>query len=215
MDSKDFLDNLILIFDSQQNDVTNLGFSKDKNQLLNSLSHFGEQKKIICLSSTYFNKNLDLIATIKDINYLQAIISLPIYYDDDNLIVIIFDSSKNDDKCLFIDESDSLIHRDDSVDWTYAGEELIYEITDTYEKFIETDNSVVLNIHDIFPGNQKIEFSDELLSLKSSSNDDLPIRRRVISDEIADELLALKEKPACHIDPAGWFLFGPFAEASL
>lgn len=194
MDSKDFLDNLILRFDSQQNDVTNLRFSKDKNQLLNSLSHFDEQKKIICLSSTYFNKNLDLIATIKDVNYLQAIISLPIYHDDDNLIVIIFDSSKTDDKCLFIDESDSLIHRDDSVDWTYAGEELINEITDIYEKFIETDNSVVLNIHDIFPGNQKMEVSDELLSLKSSSNDDLPIRRRVISDEIADELLALKEK---------------------
>lgn len=195
MDSKDFLDNLLSKFDASNVEIVNIGFEGSDNYFLKSISSFDEHKKIICISSDYFNKNLDVIASIKNINYLESIISLPIFNNDyDNLLILIFNSSKTNNDCLFIDETDSLLHRDDSVDWTYAGEELITKITKTYEDFKEDDTSIILNIDDIFSNVSKKRNNDELLALKKDSDDISTRKHRVISDEIADGLLSLKEQ---------------------
>ena len=194
MDSKNFLDNLLLKLEDENTDIANVGFKQSNNYFLKLLSHFESEKKVICISSSFFNDNLDLIASMENRNYLKTIISLPIFHDDDNLIILIFNSTETDSKCLYIDESDSLLHRDDSVDWTYAGDELISRIVKTYDEFAETDSSVILNIDDILPKSSKKSNHDELLSLMSDSDDVSTRKHRVIRDEVSDELLALHEK---------------------
>lgn len=193
MDSKYFLDKLLSEFADA--DVSNIGFNDIDNNIFESIDYFEANKKLICLSSSNFNKNLDIIASLKNINYLEAIISLPIFKEDDNLLIVIFNSAKTNNKCLLIDESDSLIHKDDSVDWTYAGEELITKITQTYTEFVETDSSVILDISEMFEiSTSKKSINDELLTIKPVSEDISTKKHRVISDEVADGLLSLKQK---------------------
>ena len=193
MDSGYFLDKLLSELGDDNIGVCNIGF-EDKN-LLECLNHFEDDKKIICISSCYFNRNLDVFASFKNINYLESIISLPIYKKDDNLLILIFNSDKPDSNCLFIDESDSLIHRNDSIDWTYAADELIAKIIGTYNDFKETNSSVVLNLNEMFEiSTPKKTDYDELLSLKTVPDDISAKKHRVISDEVADGLLSLKQK---------------------
>ena len=192
MDSKDFLDRLFLQFGNVN--VFNIGFNGDRNYFFNLLNNFKDGKNAICISSHFFHENIHILASIKNINFLEAIISLPIFQEYDNLIIIIFNSLKNDNKCLFIDESDSLIHKDDLVDWTYAGEELISKIMKSYDAYNETDTSVILNIDEIFSQIPKKTNKDEFLSLKNESGDVSTRKHRVISNEIADEILSLKQE---------------------
>ena len=195
MDSKYFLDKLLAEFDDGNINVTNVGFKDINTYFLELLDSFITRKKLICISSSYFNKNLDIIASLKNLNYLEAIISLPIFKKDDNLLILIFNSTKTNNKCLFIDESDSLIHKDDSVDWTYACDELIAKIIKTYNEFVETDSSVILDINEMFEiSTPKKTVHEELLSLKSAPDEISAKKHKVISDEVADGLLSLKQK---------------------
>lgn len=202
MDSQEFLNNLLLKFDSDDCEIINMAFRKDHFKPLNESNC---QKKILCISSTYFNETLNEISSLKE--YLESIISLPIYEDDDNLLILIFNSKKSNQDCLFIDESDSLIHKNDSVDWTYASEELIGKIVDTYNQFLESDTSVILDVNTIFPDEKILTFksdkfddsdkksiNEEFLTLKSDFEDTSTRKNKVISNELADELLSLKQK---------------------
>jgi len=199
MDSQEFLNKLLLKFESDDCEIINIAFKKVN---LNSLNEFNSQKKILCISSSYFNENLNEISSLK--KYLESIISLPVYEEDDNLIVLIFNSKKSNQDCLFIDESDSLIHKSDSVDWTYASEELISKIVNNYNHFLESDTSVILNVDNIFPESDRIitfesdksdkSVNEEFLTLKSDSEDTSTRKHKVISNELADELLSLKQK---------------------
>ena len=215
MDSGEFLEKLLSKFDSDNVDITNIQFKDINNYFLKLLDSFTEDKKIVCISLSYFNKNLEIFSCLRNIHYLESIISLPIYNNDDNLLILIFNSQKKNDKCLFIDESDSLVHKSDSVDWTYAYEELVNKITKIYEGFLETDSSVILDIDDIFSSveiqnnsdnlisfeseviddslKKDSNFSEELLSLKSEVVETSPRKHRVISDDVADGLLSLKQ----------------------
>lgn len=212
MDSKQFLGNLLKKLDDGICDITNFGFNEDAD--LSLLNEFKKEKNIFYLSTKVFNENLDYISSINNKNYLETIISLPIFYDDSNLIILIFNTENDNNDCLFIDESDSLVHKDDSVDWTYANEELIPKIIKTYNEFLESDSSVIMEIDDILPSDFKKDeeiltiksevmdtstkkfksFSDELLSIKSDSKDVSAKKKRVISDELADGLLSLKQQ---------------------
>ncbi|WP_405264459.1 restriction endonuclease subunit S [Methanobrevibacter sp.] len=189
MDSNGFLKELLLKFDIEN--ISNLGFGDVSDHILKSADSLDE-KRIIVLSSTEFSENMHAIASLKNKNYLKSIISLPVYHEDDNLILLIFNPLKTDNACLYIDESDSLIHKNDSVDWSYAGEELIARIINAYNEFSETDNAVLINLDDIFRDSSRNNVHEELLSIKSEQVE-APIRKnRVISSDVEDEFLSIK-----------------------
>ena len=212
MDSNDFLNDLFLQFDKAE--VINLGF-KWNVALLFDLRYKLNDNKILCISADLLNRAID--DEFLSINYkkIDAIISLPIYKDNDNILLLYFDKSKRSNKCLFIDESDSLLHNSDEVDWTYASSELIDRICASYTQYCESDNSVILNLTDIFkPQNQNVEHEitqpervhkrfysknavDANLADCELSNFKLSeekySKRRVISDELSDNLLLMKQ----------------------
>ena len=191
MDSEDFLNELISSLETQDVKVKNLAFKSDESKSIDLIKNFNSQKMIITLSTSYLNDNIHNLSIN---NYLKAIISLPIYYEDDNLVMLSFDSDKSSDECLIIDESDSLIHKDTD-DWSFIKNELIEKISKSYNDFEENDSSSKVNILEFTSKSNKIKSSsnDELLSLKKDSSDDIK-KRRVISDSIMDDMLELKEK---------------------
>ncbi|WP_296863006.1 restriction endonuclease subunit S [uncultured Methanobrevibacter sp.] len=191
MDSEDFLNELISSLETQDVKVKNLAFKSDESKSIDLIKNFNSQKMIITLSTSYLNDNIHNLSIN---NYLKAIISLPIYHEDDNLVMLSFDSDKSSDECLIIDESDSLIHKDTN-DWSFIKNELIEKISKSYNDFEENDSSSKVNILEFASKSNKIKSSsnDELLSLKKDSSDDIK-KRRVISDSIMDDMLELKEK---------------------
>ena len=191
MDSEDFLNELISSLETQDVKVKNLAFKSDESKSIDLIKNFNSQKMIITLSTSYLNDNIHNFSIN---NYLKAIISLPIYHEDDNLVMLSFDSDKSSDECLIIDESDSLIHKDTN-DWSFIKNELIEKISKSYNDFEENDSSSKVNILEFASKSNKIKSSsnDELLSLKKDSSDDIK-KRRVISDSIMDDMLELKEK---------------------
>lgn len=189
MDSNGFLKALLLEFDIKN--ISNMGFGYVDEHIFKSIDSLDE-KRIMVLSSSKFSENMHIISSLNHRNYLKSVISLPIYQKEDNLVILIFNPSKSDNSCLYIDESDSLIHKSDSVDWTYAGEELIKRIVNAYDDFSDDDNAVLVNLDDIFIDSSKKKFHDELLSIKSEPVD-APVRKnRVISRDVKDELLSLQ-----------------------
>ena len=191
MDSEDFLNELISSLETQDVKVENLAFKSDESKSIDLIKNFNSQKMIITLSTSYLNDNIHNLSIN---NYLKAIISLPIYHEDDNLVMLSFDSDKSSDECLIIDESDSLIHKDTN-DWSFIKNELIEKISKSYNDFEENDSSSKVNILEFASKSNKIKSSsnDELLSLKKDSSDDIK-KRRVIYDSIMDDMLELKEK---------------------
>ena len=191
MDSEYFLNELISSLETQDVKVKNLAFKSDESKSIDLIKNFNSQKMIITLSTSYLNDNIHNFSIN---NYLKAIISLPIYHEDDNLVMLSFDSDKSSDECLIIDESDSLIHKDTD-DWSFIKNELIEKISKSYNDFEENDSSSKVNILEFTSKSNKIKSSsnDELLSLKKDSSDDIK-KRRVISDSIMDDMLELKEK---------------------
>lgn len=191
MDSQDFLNELILSLETQDVKVKNLAFKSDESKSIDLIKNFNSQKMIITLSTSYLNDNIHDLSIN---NYLKAIISLPIYHEDDNLMMLSFDSDKSSDECLIIDESDSLIHKDTN-DWSFIKNELIEKISKSYNDFEENDSSSKVNILEFASKSNQIKTpsNDELLSLKKDSSDDIK-KRRVISDSIMDDMLELKEK---------------------
>ncbi|WP_296892912.1 restriction endonuclease subunit S [uncultured Methanobrevibacter sp.] len=190
MDSKDFLNELISSLETQDVKVENLAFKSDESKSIDLIKNFNGQM-IITLSTSYLNDNIHNFSIN---NYLKAIISLPICHEDDNLVMLSFDSDKSSDECLIIDESDSLIHKD-TIDWSFIKNELIEKISKSYNNFEENDSSTKINILEFSSKSNKIKSSgnDELLSLKKDSSDGIK-KRRVISDSIMDDMLELKEK---------------------
>lgn len=193
MDSQKFLDDLIFEL-SENAEIINIGFEEKTNYFLKELNNFNGNTKIFCISSTFFEKNLNLIASMENRNYLESIIGLPIFKKECNLVLLIFNPTKNNEKCLFIDETDSLIHKDDLVDWTYAGEELIPKISNSYNEFSEGESSVILDLSSIFGNAPKKSPKNDFLSLKKDSDEISTRKNRVLSNDIADEILSLKEK---------------------
>ena len=191
MDAQGFLNELISSLETQDVKVENLAFKNDESKSMDLINNFNSQKLIITLSTSYLNENIHNFSIN---NYLKAIISLPIYHEDDNLVMLSFDSDKSSDECLIIDESDSLIHKDTN-DWSFIKNELIEKISKSYNGFEENNSSSKVNILEFSSKSTQIKYSgnEELLSLKKDSNDDIK-KRRVISDSIMDDMLELKEK---------------------
>ena len=193
MNSQDFLKELISSLEKDVK-IENLAFKNDESKSFDLIKNFNDNKLILTLSSDYFNKN---ISNFPINNYLKAIIFLPIYFENENLVLLSFDSDKSSDECIIIDESDSLIHKNDLNDWNYIKDELIEKISKSYTEFSENDSALKVNILEFSSKSSKKQTSsidDELLSLKSKSGDVDVKKRRIISDSIMDDMLDLKEK---------------------
>ena len=194
MNSQDFLNELISNLENEDVEIKDLAFKDNESDMVDLINNFDSSKMILTVSSSCFNDNIN---NLQLNNYLKAIISLPIYNDEANLLMLSFDSNKKSTDCIVIDESDCLIHRDNVDDWTFIKNELIEKISESYSQFREDDYSLKVNIMEFSSDNSrnvKSNVNDELLSLKSKPKDDLPRKSRVISDSIMDEMLALKEK---------------------
>lgn len=168
--------------------IANLGFGEDKEGFERLLCDFSLNRLILTVSSSFFDKNSKLLSSIKNPNFLKAIISLPIYHDEDNLILIILDADKSSSDFLLIDESESLIHKNDSYDYSLVYDELLPNIVNSYQNLTEYENSIILPISSLIT--QKSNLSQEIMD-KYSEQD--PVKRRVIKSDV-DDLLAIQEQ---------------------
>lgn len=164
--------------------IANLAFS-DKEEKFKDIIKNYSSKLFITLSSAYFDENIEKLSNIKNPNNLKAIISLPIHKNNSNLILIIIDKEKTSDKFILIDESDSVMH-EKIKNWSFISKELVNKIINSYNNFTDNENVIVAQINDIFPNSNSIIDSIEF------NNDSIPIKRRVISNKIADEILNSK-----------------------
>ena len=82
--------------------LENYVFNEDKNEIINLISNF-ESKLAIALSSSFFDENIDIFSKIANVNYLESIISLPVFKEYSNLLLIILNSNKDSNKFLLID----------------------------------------------------------------------------------------------------------------
>lgn len=193
MNYQEFVKELIKKLSDNSAEIVNFYFKTDYNEFKNLISNLNNNL-IISTSASFLNNNLNLLYDIPNKSFLKAIISLPIYSGEDNIILLLFDTKKQGYEVLIIDESDSLIHKYDFNDFEFKYE-LINKIYKNYNEFIQSDTSLILNFDDILIDLPKSNNNDdELLSLKSKTTDIAPKKKRIISNEIADDLLVLKEK---------------------
>ena len=164
--------------------IANLAFS-DKEEKFKDIIKNYSSKLFITLSSAYFDENIEKLSNIKNPNNLKAIISLPIHKNNSNLILIIIDKEKTSDKFILIDESDSVMH-EKIKNWSFISKELVNKIINSYNNFTDNENVIVAQINDIFPN------SNSTIDLMEFNDDSIPIKRRVISNKVADEILNSK-----------------------
>lgn len=163
--------------------IHDIAFDEDENELKESLA--SKNSSIITVSSSFFDENSDLLNHISNPNNLEAIISLPIFKDEDNLMLIVVNQHKNSNKFILIDESDSLIHKGNDFDYSYAGEDLLPKIIDSYKNFKEYENALILPV-------------SSLIKKDSSKKNNLEVdvaKRRVYKSDV-DQLISLQEQQA-------------------
>ena len=176
-------------------ELKNIAFNENKQDFLNSINNF-TSKLAIAVSSSFFNENLVHLSEISNINNLQSIISLPIFHENSNVILIVLNSQKGSDDFVLIDESDSLIHKNDDENWFFIEDNIAFELSNSINNLEECENALKLKIADVFI-NQEIpeteeedEYSDFLTIKRTKQH--VP-KRKVITDVLLDEILDLKE----------------------
>ena len=200
MDENEFLKELINNLSDGY--IINIGFQSNLSKL-NNIDNLSLEELVLIISQAKFSENMKLFSNLLSNNHLKAIISLPIYQNEDNLIVLIFNLNKTSDKFILIDESSSLIHKYTS-DWTYVKNELIEKISNSYNAFENSSNAVISDISllldniaevPIKPSKKPSKYA-KLLELRDDEEDISPRKNRVIPNEIPDELIKIKQKQA-------------------
>ena len=171
------------------NQIYDLTYQNSRENFLRYLT--SNSNSIILVKSSLFDENLDLLNHIANPNNLEAIISLPIYFDEDNLIVISINRSKNSKDFIFIDESESLIHKNNDYDYSFAQNELLPKILDAYINYKEYENALIMPV-------------SLMISKKSSTNDFKSLNKYLVKDEDVskkrvyrsevDKLISLQEQ---------------------
>ena len=193
MKTKQFLSQLI----GNDYELNYLAFNENNEEFINLISTF-KSKIAICVSSSFFNENINLLTHIKKMNYIESIISLPYNKESDNLIVILLNPNKKSDEFILIDESNGFIH--ENVD---DNENIRNEILNALNDFENTDNAVLLNVNTLISGKsddskifkkeEKDEYAD-FLALKEDSDKKDSKKRRILSSKISDDILSLKKE---------------------
>lgn len=170
--------------------IANLAFTDNESQFGEILKNHSSNL-LITLSSEYFDENINELSNITNPNHLQAIISLPIHKNNSNMILISVDANKNSSEFILIDESDCVMHENIN-DWSFISKELVKNISKSYNEFSEYENGVIVNVNEIIPQNTDSELLNQIEAL--NTNNDEPLKRRVISNEVVDEILNSREK---------------------
>ena len=170
-------------------EVKNLAFKENKNEFINLISNF-KSKLAIAVSSSFFNENISFFSNFENINNIESVISLPIYKEYSNLILMVLNHDNNSNEFLFIDTSDSLIHKSTDDD---ISDEVYHELID----YKQSDDSLYLNVSAVFKNNvipQVEEDSfDEILDLYVD-DDSKGLSNKAMSDVLQDNILDLNEE---------------------
>ena len=169
--------------------IANLAFTDNESQFGEILKNHSSNL-LITLSSEYFDENINELSNITNPNHLKAIISLPIHKNNSNMILISVDANKNSSEFILIDESDCVMHENIN-DWSFISKELVKNISKSYNEFSEYENGVIVNVNEIIPQNTDSELLNQIEAL--NTNNDEPLKRRVISNEVVDEILNSRE----------------------
>ena len=177
-------------------------FNENKNEIIELISNL-KSKVAISISSSFFDENIDIFNEIPNRNYLQSIISLPIFKESSNVLLIVFNPKKKSNEFILIDESESMIHKTDFDDYLCISDDMINEISDSIKNFENSENAVSLEVDAIFNNSEndediqvqedKGEYS-EFLALKDPKKELVKRKKKVITDDIVDEFLNLKEE---------------------
>ena len=170
--------------------IANLAFSDDENQFGEILRNYSSNL-LITISSQHFDENINELSNIKNPNHLKAIMSLPVHKNNSNLILISVDANKTSSDFILIDESDCVMH-ENVRDWSFISKELVKNISKAYDEFCEYENGIIVNVNEIISQNTDSELLSQIEAL--NTNDDEPLKRRVISNQVVDEILNSREK---------------------
>ena len=170
--------------------IANLAFTDNESQFGEILKNHSSNL-LITLSSEYFDENINELSNITNPNHLKAIISLPIHKNNSNMILISVDANKTSSDFILIDESDCVMH-ENVRDWSFISKELVKNISKAYDEFCEYENGIIVNVNEIISQNTDSELLSQIEAL--NTNDDEPLKRRVISNQVVDEILNSREK---------------------
>ena len=183
-------------------ELKDYAFNENKEEIIDVISNL-KSKVVISLSSSFFDENIDILSGIPNRNYLQSIISLPIFKESANVLLVIFNPNKNSDEFLLIDESESMIHKNDFESSINIDDDLLNEISISIKNFKNANNGLWMNVDLIFDDleddedipvqEDKGEYSD-FLALKDPKKESVKVKKKIIADDIVDELLNLKEE---------------------
>ena len=179
-------------------ELKNMAFNENIDEFTDSINNF-KSKLAIAISSSFFNNNLHALSNIG--NNLSSIISLPIFHDNSNIMLIVLDSNNQSDEVILIDESDSLIHKNDDDNWFFIEDNIADELTSSINNFEDSDNALKVSIDEIFTD---LESSDddekeedeyaEFLDIKIPKQH--KAKKKAITDVLLEEILDLKEASA-------------------
>lgn len=178
--------------------MENFAFNENKDEIVNLISNL-KSKLAIALSSSFFNENIDIFYEIPNRSYLESIISLPIFKESSNVLLVVLNPDKKSNDFVLIDESESAIHKN-SLD---IGDDLSNEIYNSIKNSKRSVNALSLDVDMIFQNVEDEEDSEDqeveseysdFLALKTKKNEAPKLKRKIISDGIVDEILDLKEE---------------------
>lgn len=168
--------------------ISDLAFDENDATLKN-IFNYNYSKLLLTISSSYFDENKEFLQSLNNTDYFNSIISLPIYDDNSNVLILNFDSNKRNNQLLLIDESDSLIHENVS-DWSLITEDLSQKILKSYTNFSEYENALIIPTSkiiqkkSIFGGNlEKYIEKDPLNKLT---------KQRVAQNDVNEDIMSSK-----------------------
>ena len=179
----------------------NFAFNENKEEIIDRIANL-KSKLVIALSSSFFYDNEDIFSKIPSMSYLKSIILLPIFKKSSNLLLIVLNPDKKSNEFVLIDESESIIHKMDNDNSVFIGDNLLKELSDSIKNYKDSDNYVCLDVNEIFNDmcddeDSQVQEEDEyaaFLALKKPKKEKLKSKKKVISDDIVDQMLNLKEE---------------------
>lgn len=184
--------------------MENFAFNENKDEIANSISNL-KSKLAIALSSSYFNENIDIFYEIPNMSYLESIISLPIFKESSNVLLVVLNPEKKSNEFVLIDESESAIHKNS----LEIEDDLSDEIYNSIKNYKSSANALSLDVNMVFSNVEDEDDSDDqevesaysdFLALKTTKNEAPKIKRKIISDEIVDGILDLKEEKSKRLE---------------
>ena len=197
-----FLHNLVYEIKDESDEFLDLSSDENTSQYKSAIGDFISNKLLISISNNFFERNLGILTYINNANFLKAIISLPVFINDDNLMLLIFDADKKSDEFILIDKSDSMVHSDVE-NWEF----LKNDVVNVYDKFEESQDSIILPVNKIIESENRNIISqspqssmDSVFLELSVEKEKHPKKYKTLSNKLADDLPALNEEKSWNVE---------------